>query len=247
MRTPLLLALLLLLGLGAACRAQDTRTPSAEPPISCDTIGSVWIRDDGSIVVDRRVEKRYGIQQAAYRLDDKNGYWLYPASGADVVVLTKPNGATDPVNVSIARATDAYAVERLCEPIVRIPSAKPPSDAATFEGTTEAGLLAFRHVDDPLSCDMPFANGSVTRAKAPEVPLLAAQNGIEGNVTVEVTLDPSGAVTKAIVTHSPSPLLNNAAIDAAKQTQFTPTYFRCRPIAARYAFLVEFAFTPRKN
>jgi hypothetical protein len=65
-------------------------------------------------------------------------------------------------------------------------------------------------------------------------------DGISGTVSVEVALDATGAVVSATVLSSPSPILNPFAIFSAEHSSFSPTYFRCRPIAARYGFLVEF-------
>jgi hypothetical protein len=238
MRVPVVfVSLLLVLGASTSGRAADVQPPSAAPPIICDPLGDVWTRPDGALVIDRRIEKNYGIWQAAYRIDDRNGYWLYPMSGADVVVLAKPPDAMASVNVSIDTAQGVSV--RACQPTVGSPRTAPAADAS-LDTSSIKPLRPVQHVLDPLSCEQPFKFGRVTKAVAPDTPPEAVLAGISGTVMVEVALDQSGAVIAAFPTDSPSPILNGPAVFAAEQTQYSPAFFRCRPIAARYEFLVEF-------
>jgi len=234
--------------------AAQTATPEpsgpiapASEPVSCDRMGYVWFRDDGSLLIDRRLEKRFGITASAYRLDDKNGFWLYPSTDADFVVLAKPDVETLPVNLSIASLTDADAVPHACPPTVRTPLQKPPPYVGTFTGANIAPLSATQHTLDPLACDELSVDGSLTDAFVPTTPVEAAQLGISGTVVVEVALDQTGAVTSAKVTKSPSPLLNAPSIYAAEHSHYMPAYFRCKPIAARYNFLFEYDRQKAKN
>jgi protein TonB len=92
----------------------------------------------------------------------------------------------------------------------------------------------------PLACAHPNVAATTLQAAEPEIPQMAQQQGITGTVTVVVSLDTTGHVTNARVQSSPSALLNNAALTAAKQSRFQPAIENCKPIAADYTFLVEF-------
>jgi TonB family protein len=70
---------------------------------------------------------------------------------------------------------------------------------------------------------------SATRRVEPTMPPLARAANISGSVVVEVTVDESGAVIAARVI-SGHPLLKAAAVDAARQWQFTPTMLSGTPV-----------------
>lgn len=53
-------------------------------------------------------------------------------------------------------------------------------------------------------------------------PEAARQAGIEGHVTVRVLVDTDGRVKRTIIDHSSSPLLEESALNAIKETFFTP-------------------------
>lgn len=60
-------------------------------------------------------------------------------------------------------------------------------------------------------------------------------------VTVNVTVDPSGKPTAAhVVQGSGSKPLDDAAIDAALKSQYTPKMVDCRAVAGLYLFKVTF-------
>jgi len=225
--------------LGRAREAQESQHRDTTPDL-CDRLGIAWRANDGWIIIDRRVEKRLGILKAAYRLDDKNGYWLYPGSDADVVALPEPKSTTDQMRISIITMTDTRGVVRACRSAGRPLFAQPPPTAASLRQLGVAKLTARKYVDDRLPCGHVFEIGTVLDAVAPDTPLEAAFRGIHGTVTVELALDASGEVTSAVVTKSPSPILNAPAILAAERSRFSPTLFRCRPIADRYNYLVVF-------
>ncbi len=92
----------------------------------------------------------------------------------------------------------------------------------------------------PPACAVPDRPAITLEPVAPETPPLAAQQGISGQVTVVVSLDTTNRVIGARVLSSPSVLLNAAAIDAARASRFQTEIRDCRPIAADYAFVVEF-------
>ena len=90
------------------------------------------------------------------------------------------------------------------------------------------------------ACARPNAPAGVLRAIAPDTPALAAQQGIHGTVQVVVSLDADSHVVGARIMSSPSAVLNQAAMNAARQSTYRAEIRGCKPIAADYIFSVEF-------
>ncbi len=68
-------------------------------------------------------------------------------------------------------------------------------------------------------------------AKTPEYPEVAKRAGITGKVYVKVLVDKEGKPKRAVVIKSDSELFNQAAIDAAMKSAFTPAIQNQHPIA----------------
>ena len=92
----------------------------------------------------------------------------------------------------------------------------------------------------PLACAVPNADARTVNAAQPETPALAQQQGITGEVAVLVTLDENSRLVDAKVSRSPSPLLNQAALQAARQSSFKTRVVACKPVADSYNFIVDF-------
>jgi TonB family protein len=75
---------------------------------------------------------------------------------------------------------------------------------------------------------------------APDTPPEAQQQGITGVVNVVMTLDEHSHVTSASIQSSPSTLLNDAALTAARESTFRTEIRNGKPISATYVFAVEF-------
>jgi len=73
----------------------------------------------------------------------------------------------------------------------------------------------------------------------PEYPAVAKAAGIQGVVILETRIEPDGTVSKAQVLRS-IPLLDQAAIDAVLQWQFTPTLLNGQPVAVMMTTTVNF-------
>jgi len=75
-------------------------------------------------------------------------------------------------------------------------------------------------------------NGSAKSLPQPEYPLIARQAGASGSVSVEILVDEGGNVVAA---HSVSghPLLQAAAVKAARQAAFSPTSLNGEPVMVR--------------
>ncbi|HEY0382467.1 MAG TPA: TonB family protein [Candidatus Elarobacter sp.] len=92
----------------------------------------------------------------------------------------------------------------------------------------------------PLSCARPNVTATTLRPVAPDTPAMAQQQGISGTVQVVVSLDAQSRVVGTRVQTSPSALLNQAALAAARESQFRTEIRNCEPVAADYIFSVEF-------
>jgi TonB family protein len=80
----------------------------------------------------------------------------------------------------------------------------------------------------------------MVNAVAPDTPAIAQQQGISGVVQVLVALDANSKLVSATIQKSPSGLLNNAAIQAARASTFQTEIVDCKPVAANYLYQVEF-------
>jgi TonB family protein len=89
-----------------------------------------------------------------------------------------------------------------------------------------------------LSCPVPFEVAHVISVANVETPPQA--RGVTGEVQVLLDLAADGTVKDARIKSSPSPLLNAAALDAAKKSTYAPNIVACVPNPQSYIFVVEF-------
>ena len=113
------------------------------------------------------------------------------------------------------------------------PSTAPPATAAP-------ATAAPKPTPTPATCARPNVPATTTRAVEPDTPPMAQQQGIQGTVQVIVSLDESSHITGTSIQSSPSAILNNAALSAARNSTFQTEVRDCKPIAARYIFSVDF-------
>ena len=78
-----------------------------------------------------------------------------------------------------------------------------------------------------------------TRDVRPVYPPIAQSARVQGIVIIEATIGPSGAVQDARVLRS-IPLLDQAALDAVRQWQFTPTLLNGVPVPVIMTVTVQF-------
>ena len=73
----------------------------------------------------------------------------------------------------------------------------------------------------------------------PELPAIARQAHASGSVTVQITIDEEGNViaAKAVAGH---PLLQAAAVSAARQAKFTPTKLAGQPVKVQGVLVYNF-------
>jgi periplasmic protein TonB len=92
----------------------------------------------------------------------------------------------------------------------------------------------------PLACAHPNVQPGTDFANPPDMPAIAQQQGITGDVTVDVALDENSKVTSVVVESSPSKVLNANALAAARTSKFHTEIKDCKPVAATYRFIVTF-------
>ena len=67
-----------------------------------------------------------------------------------------------------------------------------------------------------------------------------------GIVDVQITLDETGAVTKALIVHSSGdPILDGASYDAATATTYAPEIRDCEAVSGAYIYRVKYNQPPR--
>ena len=79
-----------------------------------------------------------------------------------------------------------------------------------------------------------------TRHVNPAYPTEARDAGVQGVVILEAVIGEAGTVTDAHVLRS-IPLLDQAAIDAVRQWEFTPTMLNGKPVPVIMTVTVQFS------
>jgi protein TonB len=78
---------------------------------------------------------------------------------------------------------------------------------------------------------VPFEKGpAVIKRVNPKYPELARKAGIEGRVILKVWIDKRGKVKDVVILKSAAEMLDNAAIVAAQQWEFTPAMMKLGPV-----------------
>ena len=78
-----------------------------------------------------------------------------------------------------------------------------------------------------------------TKDVRPTYPAIAQSARVQGIVIIEATIGPNGRVADAKVLRS-IPLLDNAALDAVRQWEFTPTLLNGVPVPVIMTVTVQF-------
>lgn len=89
-------------------------------------------------------------------------------------------------------------------------------------------------------CARPDHAAQTLRVVEPFTPFEAYQAKVKGVVNVRVVLDDQSRVLWLDVLKSASPLLNDTAMQAARDATFLTATVNCRPVAAEYVFSVDF-------
>lgn len=133
-----------------------------------------------------------------------------PATVASVTPVTPP---ANPPNATLAEAAPA-------KPATNDNPDTKQEDPSRASSATEPGRA-------PISGGV--LNGKAISLPAPEYPAIAKQAKASGTVVVQVTIDENGSVVfaRAVSGH---PLLQAAAVAAARQAKFSPTLLMGEPV-----------------
>ena len=105
----------------------------------------------------------------------------------------------------------------------------PPPSLPPPPAPTEAPLPVGGDIKRPMK----------VRDMAPQYPAIARTARVQGLVIIEATIGPDGKVQDARILRS-NPLLDEAALDAVRQWEYTPTLLNGRPIAIVMTVTVDF-------
>lgn len=97
----------------------------------------------------------------------------------------------------------------------------------------------YRSVEDDKNIEGGVLNGKAVSLPAPNYPAIARAAHAEGNVVVRITIDEGGNIieAKAVSGH---PLLQAAAVSAAREAKFTPTRVEGKPVQVRGSLVYNF-------
>jgi protein TonB len=114
------------------------------------------------------------------------------------------------------------------------PNAPPPPPPPPEPEPTEPEIFEVAEVQPEL------IGGLAGLQERVEYPEFARRAGIEGQVVVQFVVDERGNVVDPVVLRSPNELLSEAALEAVRESRFTPGQQRGRPVKVRFAVPVTF-------
>jgi TonB family protein len=126
-----------------------------------------------------------------------------------------------------------------------VPSAPQAADSSRTQVFMRSGngAMVMSH-DAPKTVDGGGLAGKAIKRVPPTYPAVAKAAGAQGPVSVQIVVNETGAVESAKAT-SGHPLLQSAAVDAARQWQFSPT--KLSGNAVKVSGAISFVFTLPKE
>jgi TonB family protein len=112
-----------------------------------------------------------------------------------------------------------------------------PTPSSPFDGSRQLVSPSGRA---PVRVGGPIASPGVIKSAKPTYSQVAMEARVEGTVTVEVLVDERGHVAGARVLKS-IPLLDESALNAARQWEFTPTLVNGEPVPVLLMLEINFA------
>ena len=114
-------------------------------------------------------------------------------------------------------------------------------------GGLVGGVIERASVNEPAPSSAVRVGGEIKEPRklknvAPVYPDVAARGKIEGVVILEIAIQPSGRVEDVRILRG-IPLLDAAAVDAARQWVFAPTLYRGVPVSVTMTVSVRFSLT----
>jgi TonB family protein len=150
--------------------------------------------------------------------------------------------ASDRVTVIQDFSQSARAPEPLWPLVVSVPAIGPIGPVGgNAPAAPTANATPQSH--DPSAISGGVLNGKATKKPQPVYPPIAAAARAQGTVVVQVTVDEEGYVISARAT-SGHPLLQQAAVLAARQARFEPTLLEGKPVKVRGVITYNFVLAP---
>src|SRR5665213_533041 len=96
----------------------------------------------------------------------------------------------------------------------------------------------------PVTCDVPTSSATTVHLVEPVVPEALRGQPVSGTVIVLVALDNNSQVVGARIERGLSKELDDAALNAARQSTYLTAVHNCVPVASEYTYIVDFSFEP---
>jgi TonB family protein len=237
--TCVLAAGLVIIGFGLSHRSTSTSTVAAVAALPTAPLQPV-----AAMAVVPSVAESAAEPDAAQRAGAGASLVLPAASedGPVVAVGDKEAGHAQPRRKAID--VGALAAPKLRTPRTGVASEPPPllasaNSADNLLGTGALPVAAPPRGATPLvpTADSPVRPGSgfqapkVVRSTAPVYPTIARQQGLEGVVVLDASIDEIGNVTDARVVSGPI-MLRQAALEAVRQWKYRPAELNGQPVAS---------------
>jgi TonB family protein len=202
-------------------------------PYSADAVTeTVMVLGDGNRITRTTTAKLYRDSEGRTRREQSLngiGAWAASEDAPQTVFINDPvNGANYVLNTKTQTAQKAMQFT-----FIRTPNA---------EAANGAGGMTFNLRKEPSNLEIKAGvlNGKAVKRATPDYPAIARAAGAQGTVDVEVTVDEQGNVASAHAI-SGHQLLQNAAVEAARQWSFSPTLLKGQPV--KVAGIITFQFT----
>jgi TonB family protein len=116
---------------------------------------------------------------------------------------------------------------------------KEQADAAAIKAKADAAAARAKAMRAPLRVGGQIRPPTKVKDVKPVYPPMAQSAGVSGVVTIEATIDPEGKVIDAKVVRS-IPLLDQAALDAVRQWEYSPTLLNGVPVPVLVTVTITF-------
>ncbi len=163
-----------------------------------------------------------------------------PAAPSEAASPAPSPGPPQPQQPQSAAAATVPATSPGAEPAVQAAPIAEQDEAGRSGVGNQAATPAMAPIRIGVGSGARLARPTKTKDAKPIYPDLAAAAHVEGVVIIEATIGPDGKVQDANILHS-IPLLDQAALDAVRQWEFTPTTLDGVPVPVIMTVTVNFA------
>jgi TonB family protein len=204
-------------------------------PYSADAVTeTVMVLGDGNRITRTTTAKLYRDSEGRTRREQSLngiGAWAASENAPQTVFINDPvAGANYVLNTKTQTAQKAMQFTFVRQP-----------EGATAGSTTNA-----RAERTNLEIKGGVLNGKAVKRATPDYPAIARAAGAQGNVDVEVTVDEQGNVASARAV-SGHPLLQQSAVEAARQWVFSPTLLKGQPVKVAGIITFNFALSGKDS